>query len=399
MKRRIFEEEHDMFRDSVRNFMKNEIRPHAEKWNEAGIVDRQAFLKAGEMGLLLMWADEAYGGAGVEDFRYEQVLIEENAHHGDAGFFMTLHSRLVGPYIGELGTDEQKARWLPGCISGEKILAVAITEPGAGSDVAGLRTRAEDRGDHFLLNGSKTYISNGINADLVVVVARTDPDKRHGLSLFVVERGMEGFERGRNLKKMGLKSQDTAELFFNNVKVPKENLLGEFNRGFYHLMHFLAEERLLGACGYIANAEAALDMTLDYVSDRKAFGQTIADFQNTRFRLADMRTEIDIGYAFVDRCVEEHNLGELTADDAAKAKLWTSELEGRVTDECVQLHGGAGYMDEYPISRMYTNARISRIYAGSSEIMREIIARSMGLDPRGKAKKTLPEDAPSLKSA
>ncbi len=384
MDRNIFEEEHEMFRDSVRSFMQNEIRPDSDKWHEQGIVDREAFLKAGEMGLLLMWADEKYGAAGVRDFRYEQILIEENAHYGDAGFFMTLHSRLVGPYIGELGTEEQKERWLPKCISGEHVLAVAITEPGAGSDVAGIRTKAEDKGDHFLLNGSKTFISNGILADLVVVVAKTDPSSRHGMSLFVVERGMEGFERGDNLKKMGLKSQDTAEMFFNNVKLPKENLLGELHRGFYQLMHFLAEERLLGACGYIANAEAAFNLTIDYVNERKAFGKTLADFQNTRFVLADMRTEIDVGYAFIDRCVEEHNKGNLSADDAAKAKLWTSELEGRVTDQCVQLHGGNGYMDEYPICRMFTNARVSRIYAGSSEIMREIIARSIGLDPRKK---------------
>ena len=388
MDRNIFEEEHEMFRDSVRSFMKNEIGPYTDKWHEQGIVDREAFLKAGEMGLLLMWADEKYGAAGVRDFRYEQILIEENAHHGDAGFFMTLHSRLVGPYIGELGTEEQKDRWLPKCVSGEHVLAVAITEPGAGSDVAGIRTKAEDKGDHFLLNGSKTFISNGILADLVVVVAKTDPSSCHGLSLFVVERGMEGFERGENLKKMGLKSQDTAEMFFNNVKVPKENLLGEHHRGFYQLMHFLAEERLLGACAYIANAEAAFNLTLDYVNERKAFGKPLADFQNTRFVLADMRTEIDVGYVFIDRCVEEHDKGNLSADDAAKAKLWTSELEGRVTDQCVQLHGGNGYMDEYPISRMFANARVSRIYAGSSEIMREIIARSIGLDPRKKQNKS-----------
>jgi acyl-CoA dehydrogenase len=384
MKRKIFDEEHEMFRDSVRNFMQKEIKPNSEKWHEQGIVDREAFLKAGEQGYLLMWADEKFGGIGVADFRYEQVLIEENAHYGDAGFFMTLHSRLVGPYIGDLGTDEQQARWLPKCISGEHILAVAITEPGAGSDVAGIRTKAEDKGDYYLLNGSKTYISNGINADLVVVVARTDPDNRHGLSLFVVERGMEGFERGRNLRKMGLKSQDTAELFFNNVKVPKENLLGEWNRGFYNLMHFLAEERLLGAIGYLAASEAALNLTMDYVKDRRLFGQTVADFQNTRFKLADIRTEIDVAQAFIDQCVLGHNDGTLSADDAAKAKLFTSELEGRVMDTGVQLHGGAGYMDEYAICRMYLNARVSRIYAGSSEVMREIIARSMGLDPRKK---------------
>ena len=392
MKRRIFDEEHEMFRDSVRSFMKNEIQPHADKWQEQGIVDREAYLKAGEQGLLLMWADEKYGGAGVSDFRYEQVLIEENVRFGDAGFFATLHNRLVGPYIGELGTEEQLERWLPKCISGEHILAIAMTEPGAGSDVAGIRTKAEDKGDHYLLNGSKTYISNGILADLVVVAAKTDPNKSHGLSLFVVERGMEGFERGRNLKKMGLKSQDTAELFFNNVKVPKENLLGEWNKGFYHLMHFLAEERLLGAVGYNASAEAAFEITMDYIQERKVFGRTIADFQNTRFKMADMRTEIDIAQAYIDQCVIEHNEGNLSADDAAKAKLFCSELEGRVMDDCVQLHGGAGYMDEYPICRMYLNARVSRIYAGSSEIMRELIARSIGLDPRRRQKKPVSTD-------
>ncbi len=393
MSRRIFDEEHDMFRDSVRSFLQKEIQPHIDKWHEQGIVDREAFLKAGEMGLLLMWADEKYGGAGTADFRYEQILMEENSRYGDLGFFMFLHSRLVGPYIGELGTEEQKARWLPKCVSGEHILAVAITEPGGGSDVAGIRTKAEDKGDYYLLNGSKTYISNGILADLVIVVARTDPNNSRGLSLFVVERGMDGFERGRNLKKMGLKSQDTAELFFNNVKVPKENLLGELHRGFYPLMHFLTEERLLGAVGYLASADVAFDITMDYIKERKAFGQTIADFQNTRFKMADMRMNIDVAQAFVDQCVEEHNRGELTADTAAKAKLFTSEMEGRVMDECVQLHGGAGYMDEYPICRMYLNARVSRIYAGSSEVMREIIARSVGLDPRKKTKKSVENQA------
>ena len=384
MTRTLFEDEHEMFRDSVRSFFQNEIQPQVERWHEQGIVDREAYLKAGEQGLLLMWADEQYGGAGVEDFRYEQILIEENARYGDNGFFFWLHSRLVGPYIGQLGTDEQKQRWLPKCVTGEHILAVAMTEPGAGSDVAGIRARAEDRGDHFLLNGSKTYISNGINADLVVVAARTDPDQSHGLSLFVVERGMAGFERGRNLDKMGLKSQDTAELFFNNVEVPKENLLGELHRGFYSLMHFLAEERLLAAVGFTANAEAAFAETMEFITERKAFGQSIAEFQNTRVRMADMRTDLDVAQAYVDQCVMRHNAGELTADDAAKAKLHTSELEGRVTDECVQLHGGAGYMNEYAVCRRYTDARVSRIYAGSSEIMRELIARSLGLDPRKK---------------
>lgn len=385
MDRGIFEEEHDMFREAARNFLINEIQPHVDRWNEQEIVDREAFEKAGAQGLLCMWADEKYGGAGVSDFRYEQILLEENARYGDVGFFIFLHSRLVGPYIGSLGTEEQKERWLPKCVSGENVLAIAMTEPGAGSDISGIRTRAEDKGDHYLLNGSKTFISNGILADLVIVAAKTDPDNRHGLSLFVVERGMEGFERGRNLKKMGMHSQDTAELFFNNVKVPKENLLGEFNRGFYHLMHFLAEERLLSAVGSLANAEAAYAVTLDYATERQVFGRKVTDFQVNRFKFADMRTEMDVAQAFIDRCVMVHNDGKLTADDAAKAKLYATELEDRVTDHCVQLHGGNGYMDEYPVSRMYTAARVSRIYAGSSEIMREIIARSIGLDPRQKA--------------
>jgi acyl-CoA dehydrogenase len=388
MDRNIFGEDHEMFRDASRAFLINEIKPHVDKWAEQEIVDREAFLKAGEQGLLCMWADEKYGGAGISDFRFEQILLEENAKHGDVGFFIFLHNRLVGPYIGVLGTEEQKERWLPKCVTGETILAVAMTEAGAGSDVSGIRTKAEDKGDHYLLNGSKTFISNGILADLVIVAAKTDPNSSHGLSLFVVERGMEGFERGKNFKKMGMHSQDTAEMFFDNVKVPKENLLGEFNRGFYHLMHFLAEERLLSAVGALANAEAAFEVTLEYASDRQVFGRKVADFQVNRFKFADMRMEMDVAQAFIDRCVMANNDGNLTADDAAKAKLFASELEDRVTDQCVQLHGGNGYMDEYPISRMYTAARVSRIYAGSSEIMREIIARSIGLDPRQKKKQS-----------
>jgi acyl-CoA dehydrogenase len=387
MERTIFNEDHEMFRDAARAFLINEIGPYRDKWEEQEIVDREAFLKAGEQGLLCMWADEKYGGAGIEDFRFEQILLEENAKHGDIGFFIFLHNRLVGPYIGDLGTEEQKQRWLPGCVSGEKILAVAMTEAGAGSDISGIRTKAEDKGDHYLLNGSKTFISNGILADLVIVAAKTDPNSSHGISLFVVERGMEGFERGKNLKKMGMHSQDTAEMFFNNVNVPKENLLGEWNRGFYHLMHFLAEERLLSAVGSLANAEAAFDVTLEYATDRKVFGRAVADYQVNRFKFADMRMEMDVAQAFIDNCVIAHNDGKLTAEDAAKAKLFATELEDRVTDACVQLHGGNGYMDEYPVSRMYTAARVSRIYAGSSEIMREIIARSIGLDPRQKKPK------------
>jgi len=307
VKRTAFEEEHEMFRDSVRSFMQNEIGPNSDKWCEQGIVDREAFIKAGEMGLLLMWADEEYGGAGVADFRYEQILLEENARYGDVGFFIFLHSRLVAPYIGALGTEEQKARWLPKCVSGENILAIAMTEPGTGSDLSAIRTKAEDKGDHYLLNGSKTFVSNGILADLVIVAARTDPNSSHGISLFVVERGMEGFERGKNFKKMGMHSQDTSELFFDNVKVPKENLLGELNHGFYHLMHHLAEERLLSAVGALANAEAAFAVTMDYVNERRVFGRTIAEFQVNRFKLADMRMEMDVCQAYIDRCAMVHN--------------------------------------------------------------------------------------------
>lgn len=382
MERRHLEPEHHMFRDSVRRFFQKEVEPHRERWYEAGLIDREIYRRGGAEGLLLMQAAEQYGGAGIRDFRYEQVLIEENLRHGDSGLYFTLHSRLVAPYIEGLGTDEQKRRFLPGCARGETILGIAMTEPGAGSDLAGMKTRAEDRGDHWLLNGAKTYISNGINGDLFVVAARTGGDRQ--LGLFLVERGMEGFARGRNLKKMGLNSQDTAELFFADVRVPKANVLGDPTRGFYYLMQYLVEERLISAAQYVAAAQVAFDLTLDYIRERRIFGQAVADFQVNRFRMADMRTEIDIAQVFVDHCVMEFNAGRLAADEVARAKLYCSELEGRVTDACVQLHGGAGYMDEYRISRMYRDARVSRIYAGSSEVMREIIARGIGLDPRRK---------------
>lgn len=377
MQRKPFDPEMELFRDQARRFFQNEIRPHSEKWREAGIVDREAFLKAGEQGFLCMWADEKYGGAGISDFRYEQILIEENVYHGDPGFFMTVHSRLIAPYLGTFGTEEQKDRFFPDIISGKKILAVAMTEPGAGSDIAGTKTRAEDKGDHWLLNGSKTYISNGILADIVFVAAKTDPDKPHAMTLFIVERGMEGFERGRNLKKMGLKAQDTAELFFHNVKVPKSNVLGIVGKGFYHLMHALAEERLLSAAGNVPAARAAVNVTREFVRDRILFGQPLSKMQNTRFKLAELDTEIEMAQCFLDRCVEVHNEGKLSAEDAARIKLFASEVYGRAVDECLQLHGGAGYMDEYPICRMYQDERINRIFAGTSEIMKEIVARSI----------------------
>jgi acyl-CoA dehydrogenase len=382
MRRLIFEPEHVQFRDSVRRFMLTEVGPHADRWREAGMVDRDVYLKAGQQGLLCTWAEEKYGGADAGDFRFEQIIIEENMRHGDIGFYINLHNDLVAPYIAKLGTDEQKDRFMAGIVSGEIILAVAMTEPSTGSDLASVTTRAEEKGDHWLLNGSKTYISNGILGDLIVVAARTDPSSRHGLGLFLVERGMAGFERGRKLAKMGLKSQDTAELFFNDVQVPKKNVLGDPTDGFRYLARFLAQERLVAAIGFMATAQTAFDLTLNYVKERRAFGKPIGAFQNTRFKMASMRAELDVAQTYVDQCVMLLNAGELTAEDAASAKLIASELEGRVMDECVQLHGGAGYMDEYRISRMYTDARISRIFAGTSEIMREIIGRGLGLDER-----------------
>jgi len=382
MKRLIFDEEHDMFRDSVRRFIRSEVEPHVAAWREAGICDKSAFLKAGEQGLLCMWVDEKYGGPGITDFRFDQIVIEENIRYGDLSLFYPLHSRLVGPYIGVLGSEALKQRLLPKCVSGEVILGIAMSEPAAGSDVSGIKTRAVRDGDDWIINGSKTYISNGINGGAFVTAARTVPDKPHGLGLFVIEAGMEGFSRGRNLEKMGMKLQDTAELFFENVRVPAENVLGDPEKGFYNLMQFLAEERLITACQSIAHAQVAFDLTMEYILERKAFGRPIAAFQNSRFKMAEMRTALDVTQTFMDQCVLLHNAGELTADLAAEAKFCASEIEAKVMDECVQLHGGAGYMGEYRISHMYADARVSRIYAGTSEIMKEIIARSIGLDER-----------------
>jgi alkylation response protein AidB-like acyl-CoA dehydrogenase len=382
MRRLIFEPEHDDFRASVARFFKNEIAPHAAAWRERGYVDREAFRKAGEQGYLLMWADEKYGGAGVDDFRYEQIVYEENARHGDPGFYVQLHSGLVAPYIGKLGNEEQKERWLPPCVRGEKILAIAMTEPGSGSDLAGMKSSAEDRGDHWVLNGSKTYISNGQLADLVIVAARTVPDQRYGIGLFVVEAGMEGFKRGNRLHKMGLHAQDTSELFFDNVKVPKANVLGDPLKGFGYLAQFLSGERLIAAVDAMALAQTAFDITLEFIQQRKAFGRPIGTFQHNRFVMADMRAQLDAIQTFVDQCSLEYNGKRLTPELAAEAKLLATETLGRVADQCVQLHGGAGYMEEYRISRIYTDARVTRIFAGTSEIMKEIIGRSLGLDDR-----------------
>ncbi|MFT4613865.1 MAG: alkylation response protein AidB-like acyl-CoA dehydrogenase [Bacteroidia bacterium] len=376
MLQREFTEEQQMFRDAYRKFLAAEIVPHMEAWREAGIVDREAFRKAGQQGFLMVWPEEKYGGMGDNDFRFEQVIIEETAYARASDWYNTLHSRLVGPYLTRFGTVEQCERILPKCVSGESILAIAMTEPDAGSDLAGMRSNAVEQDDHWVLNGSKTFISNGINADVVIVAAKTDPENNpHAMTLFLVERGMEGFERGRNLKKMGLKAQDTSELFFSDVKVPKDNVLGEPGNGFYYLMEGLAEERLIGAVGYLAAAQLSWDLTADYVKERKAFGKTVAAFQNTQFKMAEKRSEIDFAQVYVDHCVKSFAAGQLTAVDAAKAKLITSELQVAMAELGLQLHGGHGYMDEYPISRQYTDAKISTIYAGSSEVMKIIISR------------------------
>ncbi|CAH0993075.1 Acyl-CoA dehydrogenase [Sinobacterium norvegicum] len=379
MQRLGFNEEHTMFRDAFRSFVEKEVVPHQEQWREDGIVSREVWRKAGENGFLLYWADEQYGGLGLRDFRLSQIMMEEMARVGETGFYLHLHGSLVAPYIDKFGNDEQKSRLLPGCISGEKILAIAMTEPGAGSDLRGMKTTAVDCGDHYKLNGSKTFISNGILADYVIVAAKIQVEGKEKIGLLVVERDMPGFERGRNLNKMGLKSQDTAELFFNDVTIPKANLLGDPGRGLNYMMECLAEERLIVSCINHASAQSAFDWTRDYVNERQAFGQAVAEFQNTRFKMAEMATELDICQVYIDRCVEALNDDQLSAEDAAKIKLFSSEMQGRVVDECLQLFGGYGFMDEYPISQAYCDARITRIFGGTSEIMKEIIARSLGL--------------------
>ncbi len=382
MRRTIFTDEHDMFRAAFRQFVEKEIVPHHDQWERDGIVPRELFTAAGASGFLGIDVPEAYGGGGTEDFRYNLIISEEvqRSGTGGAGLGITLHNDICLPYFLSLATDEQKQRWLPGIVSGELITAIAMTEPGIGSDLASMSTTAIRDGDAYVVNGSKTFITNGINADLVITAVKTDPTQRHkGMSLVVLERGMAGFERGRNLEKVGLHSQDTAELFFTDVQVPVANLLGTEGQGFVHLVHNLPQERLSIAVAAVAAAEAAFGWTLEYVKDRKAFGQPVGSFQNSRFQLAEMRTEIDIAQVFVDRCVEALNAGELTAEEAAEAKWWCTELQKRVVDTCLQLHGGYGYMLEYPIARAYTDARITTIYGGTTEIMKEIVGRSLGV--------------------
>jgi acyl-CoA dehydrogenase len=382
MERLIFEAEHDMFRASVARFMAAEIAPHAARWRNEGIVDREAYLKAGAAGLLCLWADTAHGGAGIEDLRFDQIFIEENVRDGETGFYLHLHSNLVAPYIAKLGVAALRDRLMPKIVAGQTILAIAMTEAGGGSDLRAIRTRAVRDGEGWRLNGAKTYISNGILADAVVVAARTGEERGGQIGLFVVERGMAGFERGQKLGKMGLAAQDTAEIFLSDVQVPAENLLGDPVLGLTVLIEFLATERLIAAIASMAAAQTALALTMDFVKTRLAFGRPVGLFQHNRFRLAALKARIDAAQVFVDRLVLLANAGQLSGEDAAAAKLIASELEGEMADLGVQLHGGAGYMDEFRISRMYTDARISRIFAGSNEIMLEIIARGMGLDER-----------------
>lgn len=382
MSRAIFEADHELFRESVREFVEREVTPHVPEWEAEGKIDKSMFRKAGEAGLLGMAVDEKYGGGGTDDFRFNAVIVEELVR-GDAlgsGMAITLHNDVVTPYFSGLGDEQQKERWLPGIANGELMTAIAMTEPGAGSDLAGIKTTAVRVGDHYLVNGSKTFITNGINSDLIVTAVKTDPTQKHsGMSLIVVEAGMDGFKRGRNLDKIGLHAQDTAELFFDDVAVPTRNLLGQEGKGFLHLVHNLPQERLSLAVGSIAHAQVAFDWTLKYVKEREAFGRAIGSFQTVKHSLAEMRTELDIAQTYVDSQILALIRGELTAAEAAKAKWWVTELEKRVVDRCLQLFGGWGYMEEYPIARAYRDARVQTIYGGTTEIMKEIVARSLGL--------------------
>jgi alkylation response protein AidB-like acyl-CoA dehydrogenase len=382
VRRTIFEHEHADFRESVRRFLAEEVVPNHEQWEQDGIVPRELFTKAAEKGMLAMAVPEEYGGLGVDDFRFNQVILEEVAYAGVAGsgLGLTLHHDICLPYFLEYCTDEQRRRWLPGIADGTLVTAVAMTEPGIGSDLASMSTTAKRDNGHYVLNGSKTFITNGINGDLIIAAVKTDPSERHkGVSLVIVERDTPGFDRGRNLDKLGMHAQDTAELFFNDAIVPVDNLLGEEGKGFSYLVANLAQERLSIAISGVATAQAALDWTLEYVKERQAFGQPVGSFQASRFALAEMKTEIELATNYVDQAVVALNAGELSVEDAAMAKWWCTELQGRVVDRCVQLHGGYGYMLEYPIARAYADARVTRIYGGTTEIMKEIVGRSLGV--------------------
>lgn len=380
MERNLFDSEHQVFRDSFRSFVENEITPFHAQWEEAGIVPREIWKQAGSHGFLCMDVEEKFGGGGICDFRYSAIVIEELARAAASGVYFSLHTDVVVPYLSHRASDEQKRRWLPKMASGECIGAIAMTEPGAGSDLAAIRTTAVRHGDHYVVNGQKTFVSNGILNDLLIVVVKTDPQAGHkGISLLVVERDTPGYERGKKFHKMGLHAQDTAELFFSEARVPVENLLGREGEGFKLLMQELKRERMTIAVGAMAAARAAFDETLKYAKDRKAFGQPIGTFQHSRFTFAEMHTEITIGQNFVDRCIMALNDGTLTTEEASMAKWWCSELLKKVVDHCVQLHGGSGYMMETPIARRYLDARVQTIFGGSTEIMKEIVGRGLGL--------------------
>lgn len=381
LRRTIYDADHELFRESVKAFVAAEIVPNADEWEEAGNVDVAMFKQAGAMGLLGIEVEESYGGGGVDDFRFNCIINEEIQAAGvmASGMCITLHNDVCLPYFNEIANQSQKERWLPGICSGDLMTAVAMTEPGTGSDLAAVRTTAVKDGDSYILNGTKTFITNGINSSLVIVVAKTDTSQAHrGMSLFVVEEGMEGFSRGANLSKIGMHAQDTAELIFTDVRVPAENLLGEEGNGFFHLVANLPRERLSLAVTAVAHAQRAFDWTIDYCKEREAFGKPIGSFQNSKFVLAEMKTELDVARVFIDRQIEAYLAGELTADDAAESKWWTTDLENRVMDNCLQLHGGYGYMEEYPIARAWRDARVQKIYGGTNEIMKEIIGRSLG---------------------
>jgi alkylation response protein AidB-like acyl-CoA dehydrogenase len=380
VQRTLFDEEHLLLRDAYRAFLAEHVLPHHAEWEKAGIVDRAVWTEAGKQGFLGFDVPEQFGGGGQEDFRYNVVITEETGRAGATGLGLALHNDVVAPYLVKLCTDEQKKRWMPGFCSGEIVTAIAMTEPGAGSDLRGMRTSARRDGSDYVLSGQKTFITNGVHSDLVVVAARTSEEKgARGLSLFGVERGMPGFTRGRNLDKMGMKAQDTAELFFDEVRVPKENLLGEEGAGFLYLVGNLPQERMSVAVLAVGSMEAVLAQTIEYCRTRKAFGQSIGSFQNSRFLLAELATETQVVRTFVDRCVEHLNAGTLSAEDAAMAKWYATEAQVRLIDRCVQLHGGYGYMMEYPVAKAFVDARVQTIYAGTTEIMKEIIGRSLGV--------------------
>ncbi|KZF16598.1 acyl-CoA dehydrogenase family protein [Rhodococcus sp. EPR-134] len=380
MERTLFEPEHELFRESYQKFLAQHVAPNHEKWEEQNIVDRDVWVEAGKQGFLGTAVPEEFGGGGVKDFRYNTIITEETTKGGFSGIGFTLHNDVVAPYLLELTNEEQKQRWLPGFASGELISAIAMTEPGTGSDLQGIKTKAVRDGDHWVLNGSKTFITNGINADIIIVVACTDPDKgAQGFSLLVVERDMPGFERGRNLDKIGMKAQDTAELSFTDVRVPAANLLGEEGMGFFYLMKNLPQERLSIAVVAAAAMESVLESTIQYCRDRKAFGKSIGSFQNTRFVLAELATETTAVRILVDKFIEQLNAEKLTVQEAAMAKWWTTEAQVKLIDRCLQLHGGYGYMKEYPVAKAYMDSRVQTIYGGTTEIMKEIIGRSLNL--------------------